>query len=373
MKKILFLIHDLGPGGAEKVLVNLVNNMDANKFDITLVALFGGGVNEALLNKGIKYRTIFPRSVRGNSHIMKMLSPRQLHKCFIKEKYDIEISYLEGSSARIVSGCPDSDTKLISWIHSLQHTKAVSSKAFRSYKESVECYSRFDRIVCVSESAKCDFMKLYPMIKCVDVLYNTNETGMIRSLMKEDIEDNVFQKQGFCLCGVGKIMPVKGFERFARVHKRLIDDGYSVYSYILGTGREQENIQKFLKENQLEDSFIFLGYQKNPYKYIAKCDLFVCSSYSEGFSTAATEALIVGTPVVTMPVGGMEEMLGNHNEFGVITQMTEDSLYQNIKELIENRQKLEYYRKQAIIRGDFFSKENTVRAVEQYLEALVDG
>ena len=46
MKKILFLIHDLGPGGAEKVLVNLVNNMDPQQFDITVMTLFGGGVNE---------------------------------------------------------------------------------------------------------------------------------------------------------------------------------------------------------------------------------------------------------------------------------------------------------------------------------------
>ena len=46
MLKVLFLIHDLGHGGAEKVLVNLVNHLDRSKFDITVLALFGGGVNE---------------------------------------------------------------------------------------------------------------------------------------------------------------------------------------------------------------------------------------------------------------------------------------------------------------------------------------
>ena len=46
MKKVLFLIHDLGQGGAEKVLVNLVNHMDMSRFDITVIALFGGGINE---------------------------------------------------------------------------------------------------------------------------------------------------------------------------------------------------------------------------------------------------------------------------------------------------------------------------------------
>ena len=53
MKKILFLIHDLGHGGAEKVLVNLVNNMDPTQFDITVMALFGGGVNEQFLKPHI--------------------------------------------------------------------------------------------------------------------------------------------------------------------------------------------------------------------------------------------------------------------------------------------------------------------------------
>ena len=86
MKKILFLIHDLGHGGAEKVLVNLVNNMDPKQFDITVMALFGGGVNEQFLKPHIRYRTVFKKSFPGNSRVMKLFSPEQLHKWFIKEK-----------------------------------------------------------------------------------------------------------------------------------------------------------------------------------------------------------------------------------------------------------------------------------------------
>ena len=77
MKKILFLIHDLHQGGAEKVLVNLVNNMDSNKFDITVIALFGGGVNEQYLKPHIHFRAIYPKSIPGNSHLMKLLPPRE--------------------------------------------------------------------------------------------------------------------------------------------------------------------------------------------------------------------------------------------------------------------------------------------------------
>lgn len=105
MLKVLFLIHDLGQGGAEKVLVNLVNNMDRSKFDISVTVLFGGGVNEQFLAPDIHFHSVFPKEVPGNSKLMKLLTPRQLHKLCVKEHYDIEVSYLEGPSARVISGC----------------------------------------------------------------------------------------------------------------------------------------------------------------------------------------------------------------------------------------------------------------------------
>ena len=83
MIKVLFLIHDLGHGGAEKVLVNLVNNMDRSKFDVSVISLFGGGVNEQFLNPEIHYRAIFPKVIPGNSKLMKLFSPRFLHKWFL--------------------------------------------------------------------------------------------------------------------------------------------------------------------------------------------------------------------------------------------------------------------------------------------------
>lgn len=367
MKKVLFLIHDMGHGGAEKVLVNLANNLDPEKFEVTVIALFGGGVNEQFLKEHVRYRAVFARNIPGNSKWMKLMSPRQLHRLLIREIYDIEISYLEGPSARIISGCPNLHSKLVSWIHVEQHTKAAAAKAFRSYQESAECYSRFDQIVCVSESVKTDFRKLYPMLREPSVLYNTNETDEIL-VRKDEPAEEIFQTDdAFRICGVGKIEPNKGFDKLARIHKRLLADGWKVHTYILGIGSEQEKIERYLKENQIESTFTFLGYQTNPYKYVARCDLFVCCSTAEGFSTAATEALIVGTPVVTTPVAGMEEMLGKNREYGVIAEATEDSLYEAVKEFIKDRQKLEYYKKQAKIRGACFSKENTVKAAEEML------
>ena len=374
MTKILFLIHDLSVGGAEKVLVNLVNNMDCEKFDITVVTLFGGGVNEQFLKPHIRYRCIFKKVFSANSKIMKLFSPRLLHKLFIRDKYDIEIAYLEGPSARIISGCQDKNTKLISWIHVEQHTRSCAAASFRSYTEAKNCYEKFDNIVCVSKFVENDFKQIFPSLKKTEVLFNTNETAQICCLQKEEVDSGVFPQDEFKIIGVGKIVQKKGFDKLTRIHKRLIDEGYPVHSYVLGVGDARQKIEDFLIENNLKDSFTFLGYQTNPYKYVSRCDLFVCSSEAEGFSTAATEALIVGTPVVTTRVSGMEEMLGENNEYGIITDNNEQALYEGIKKMIDNPQLYEHYCRQAEIRGKIFSTENTVKAVENMLiETLNKG
>ena len=100
-------------GGAEKVLVNLVNNMDSSKFDITVMTLFDIGENRQFLGEKVRYKTWCKKMVPGNSHLMKILSPEYLHKIIVKEHYDIEVAYLEGPCARVISGC--SDSKVKSW------------------------------------------------------------------------------------------------------------------------------------------------------------------------------------------------------------------------------------------------------------------
>ena len=91
MIKILFFIHDLGQGGAEKVLVNLVNHLDRSKFNISVTALFGGGVNEQFLKSDVHFNTVFPKEIPGNSKFMKLLTPKQLHTICVKEHYDIHL------------------------------------------------------------------------------------------------------------------------------------------------------------------------------------------------------------------------------------------------------------------------------------------
>ncbi len=347
--------------------MNLVNNMDPTQFDITVMALFGGGVNAQFLKPHIHYRAVFKKPFPGNSHVMKLFSPALLHKWFIKERYDIEVAYLEGPDSRIISGCPNKDTKLISWIHCTMKSADDVARGFCSAEEGAQCYGRMDAMVFVSETNRDAFLDICPYSGRTEVLYNTNETNEILDLAQEDAE---LPAGTFCWCGVGKVVPVKGFDRMIRMQKRLIDDGYKTHLCILGEGAQKAELEKLVADCGVTDGVSFLGYQTNPYKFVAKCDLFVCASHSEGFSTAATEALIVGTPVVTTLVSGMKEMLGENDEWGIVTENDEEALYQGIKRVLDDPKLLAHYKEKAAQRGKTFSTENTVKAVEDMLLSL---
>ena len=130
--RILFIIHDLGPRGAEKVLVNLVNGIDKSKFDVSLRTLFNWGPNRKALSQDVHYSYWIGRDIRGNSHWMKLWTPQQLWKKIIPEKFDIVVSFLEGPCSRVVGGCSDDDVKTVSWIHTPVLTEKKFIEGFRN-------------------------------------------------------------------------------------------------------------------------------------------------------------------------------------------------------------------------------------------------
>lgn len=370
-KKILFLIPNLKHGGAEKVLVNLVNNLDSQKYDITLKTLFDVGVHKDSILPHIRYIPGFKRDFRGNSLVVKLPSAKFWWKLLVKEHYDIAVSYLEGPTSRILSGCDDPSTKKVAWLHIELETLKKAAIGFRNPGEALKAYNSFDRIVAVSGNVRDRFLKWLPTGTPIDVLYNTNETARIQEMGGLDPEDPLFPARPVpVVCSVGKLMKTKGFDRLLNVHRKLLDQGLAHHICILGVGEEQPRLERQILQLGVQDSVTLLGYRTNPYQYVSRCDLYVCSSHREGFSTAVTEALVLGTPVVSTDCSGARELLGDHDEFGIVVENSEAGIYAGMHRMLSDPELLAHYRTKAKERGSRFSRTETVRAVEQMLDTL---
>ena len=171
-KKILFFHFDLGNGGAERVLVNLANSLDSNRYEIEIRTIFDNGPNRELICDNIKYSSVFHcKQFRGISPLLQLLSPKFLHRLFVKEKYDVEIAFREGCPSRIISG-GSSEIKKYSWIHTTLKSEDIATRGYRSLKEFRECSKRFRKIAAVSRNV-CESVKTWiPDYPNLDVVYN---------------------------------------------------------------------------------------------------------------------------------------------------------------------------------------------------------
>lgn len=365
--KILFFIFDLGGGGAEKVLVNLVNNLNPDKYDITIRTIFGGGVNAQYLKPHIHYSSFFKRKpFRGFSKLQKLFSPAFLYKKIIgKEKYDVEIAYLQHSPTRILSGGKSSSRKY-AWVH----IDGLSYNSYRSLKEFKTIYHNLDGTAFVSKFAHERFFQDFGFDPKGKFIPNVNETEKIKSLASETIEDNIISNDQINLCSVGRFTMQKGYDRLIPILGELKKKGISNWHfYLLGTGEMQKKYEELIQQWDIQDKFTFLGYQSNPYKYISKMDLFVCSSREEGYSTAVTESIVLGIPVLTTDCSGMDEILEDSGA-GVIVPNNDEALYKGLKDLLTHPQKINEMKIAAEKRSSYFSTEKAIEEFEKFIGTI---
>lgn len=363
-KRVLFVINSLRGGGAEKVLVNLVNSLDKDKYDITVEVLFGDGVNKQFLDSNIHVIRLFKKAPKGFVHIAKLFPARLLHRLFVKGSYDIEVSFLQGVCTRIVGGATG-NTPIITWIHNYDHPERI----FRSKSEMKSILSRSYIVACVSKHTCNQVVKSVDSLNNVRVIYNIQDVNTIFSGAKESVSD-MQEKNVIRLVSTGTIYSIKGYLRLLHSLEILRESVLPFHMYFVGDGPQREELEQFVKQHNMDSQVTFFGFDKNPYKYMAKADWYICSSYTEGFSGTVSEATILGVPTLTTRCAGMEEILGSHNEYGIIVENTDEALYEGLKQILSNPSIHDEYKKNVQARKDFFDPSVTIKQVEQLIDSL---
>lgn len=365
--KILFFHFDLGNGGAEKVLINLLNNLNPQKYDITLRTIFSGD-NISLLSSNIKFKPLFNRKAfRGTSRLFRLISPSLLYRILIKETYEIEIAYLEQIPTRILGGKRNKHGKKFGWVHNATDTKDDMYKGvFRTISEFNSIYSNYDKIAFVSSIALNSFEKFYNIPVEKGVVHNVCEFDLIKEQAKEKV-DLTLDKTKINLCSVGRLCGQKGYDRLLSVLGDLKNEGFDNWElYIIGNGPERDSLEGQALKAGILEKIHFLGYQKNPFKYISKMDMFVCSSLKEGYSTAVTEAVVLGLPVLTTACAGMDEILDN-GEVGIIVENTIEALKEGLRNVLNHNIDLKSLNIKSRLKGNLFSKENCIKEFENFI------
>lgn len=337
--KLNFFINTLGGGGAEKVLVDLVNRLPAEKFDITVTTLLHG-VHETRLAPHIKHNCIVRTHNRLLSFCLdriycKLFSRALFARCFLKGEFDYLISYLEGFNTQVLAAYRGA-AKRIAFVHCNTGVDNAWVNTYSSINQCLQQYNSFDQVCFISQDALEGFERVVGPLNNARVVHNVIDYERVISLSKEAGAESVnpFSNEGMRLISVGRLTRVKGYERLLGAIGRLQREGFKMQLTICGDGDSRQELEQMVKKDGL-NNVRFLGFQSNPYRFMKLADYYVCSSYSEGYSTSVAEAMALGLPVITTDCSGMREILCD-GEYGVIVENSEDGLYQGLRTLLRN-------------------------------------
>ncbi len=375
MKSLALLLPAMRMGGAEKIALNFIPEL-MQHFNVTVILNKREGELLDKLSDGVE--VIEDRLLSFGEIVKSDLKHFRIIKLFcdfayylkikfrknsdknyrylvsrtppLNRKFDIAIAYVANVSTQIFS-CLDrmNADKKIAWIHG-ETTELTDVKLYS------ECYSKYDKIFCVSEVSRNHFVDKFPSLadKC-DVYYNPINRGEIIT-KANDAPDVEFDKSFVNILSVGRVTPEKGYDMVPSVTRILLDRGYPVRFYIIGDGQTVPKVRKKIEETKTEESVILLGTKTNPYPYMRACDIYVQPSYEEGYSTTICEAGILGCAIVgTTTSGGIREQVED-GVSALLAEPTAESIAEKIEKYITDTELCKSARL-AVTKIDFDKKE----------------
>ena len=276
--KITFFIPSLGMGGVVRFFINLINNIDREKFNVSVLVGDKKGIFINEIPEGVKVIDL------GAPHIRYSLFT--IVKYLRNERPDVFVSFfphfnLISIVARMLSGVK---TKVII---SERSTFSRLSK-YWAYKTSQKItfgymypflakifYLRADKIICVSKGVADDLAKIIGSSPKIKVIYNYFDFDKITKLSKEEINYPELYKNNLpTICAVGLLVKEKDYPTLLNAFS-IVQKSIKIKLVIIGEGRDGEKLEMLAKQLNISNSVYFAGLQKNPYKFMAKSDVFV--------------------------------------------------------------------------------------------------
>ena len=363
-KHILVMAHNMNLGGTEKALLAFINALENNHVDITLLLLEKKG---ELFNNipnwvtveiipGFDYikpviydppvhlildnlRSLKPLSALKNSiRYLKVKTTKRWYYNYIAAlknhkstyKADIAIAYAGPSDFITYYVHKQVDAKKkYQWIH-FDVSRVIFNKSFGN-----TYYPYFDKIYCVSENAKKVFDEMFPSFE--------NKTEVFKNIVSKNLLENAALHgdtfndnfDGVRILTLGRLSEEKGQQMIPNIVKQLKDANLKFRWYLIGDGQLSAGINDQINDLAIEGHLVLLGSKLNPYRFVKDCDMYVQTSYHEGYCLTVHEAKIFNKPVIVTDVASAPNLIA-HKQDGLILDINEESIYNGVKTLVTN-------------------------------------
>lgn len=334
-KELLFSINDLRVGGIETAIINLLNNIDYKKYNVTLVMEEKTGVLLKNVNKNVKVQEL---KVSNNKNVIIRKGINFIRKLNFSilnyHKFDFSCCYATYSlSANKIALTASKNNSI--YVHSNYRYIYKDKTEFKNFF-NCRNISSFRRIIFVANEAEKDFIKIYPELKnkCL-VLNNFIDSDKILKLSTEKISET-HPKNKKLFVFIGRLDDSsKKVSRAINLLKSLSD----VNLLIVGDGPDRKMYEDLVTKNDLSKRVTFVGQKTNPYPYIKLADYVILTSDYEGFPVTYLEAITLHKRILTT-IDVSDESINIGKDYATIISMDEKEMLKDVQKELSSPRKI---------------------------------
>ena len=362
--KILIIENNLAGGGAEKVLLTLLEYLTPPEYNVTLLLIKNKGIYINDIPPYIKIQYMLDITNGEKKFPKNSDALVKFYKKQVDNNYDIEIAFLEGPPTKLLAYSKNTHSKKIAWVHIDLEKVHWTFPYFQSQEEEMDCYLKMDQVVFVSENAKKGFERLFKKkLPNALVINNPINTAKIQELA----EENPKEYSSFTCVVVGSLANRKGQSRLLYSMARLIQEKYRFHLYLIGEGLEENSLKELSHILNISEYVHFTGFQRNPYLYMKNANLLISSSITEGYPLVLCEALSLGIPILATDCTGNRDVLQN-GKYGLLVENTEEGIFSGLKSILDSPQLYENLKEKACLGFVECQFETRLKQIEHLLK-----
>lgn len=318
--KLFILIPSLEKGGIERSMSRLSKGLLDRGWDVSVISEKPSKESISYFDERVKLLSLGSSFINQNSNIIFSIFKNILYYFKVKK-------YIKKYSPDVLLAVKNIPVSIFLKIVLKNKFKLIIREAVNPKYSSITqrtllsrifvnnlkklLYPNADNIIAISEGVKQSLVKNFNLDSSkIQTIYNPSADEKILSLAKEDIDRDLISNRPL-IVSIGRLTKQKDhitlLKAFNKIHSNI-----DCNLYIIGEGSERRNLEKFIKNNNIDNKVKLLGYQNNPWKFLSKSNLFVLSSIWEGFGNVIVESMLIGIPVISSDCpSGPREILNN--------------------------------------------------------------
>jgi N-acetylgalactosamine-N,N'-diacetylbacillosaminyl-diphospho-undecaprenol 4-alpha-N-acetylgalactosaminyltransferase len=319
--KIAFLINSLTSGGAEKIVLTIINELKKENTNIELICLEENNFYD--LPSNIKITYLKKNSGKSNGIIKLFEIPflsYKLKKYIEKNNIKIVQSHLyRANYINVLSNILGSNHKSQIVNHGIASRYKIKGLLGKINLFLIKkLYTKANTVITISQEMKNDLNRLYEFKNSQLVINNPYDLNNIDILKIQKIPEFIFNPEKTYLITMGRLIKLKRYDDVIKSLKNLPEN---IELILLGEGEEEENLRILTKKLDLEGRTHFIGNVKNPFKYLYNADIFILSSETEGFPNSLIEALACNLLIISSDcISGPREILAPNTDSATIAK-----------------------------------------------------